>query len=152
MNQFIARREDFAIETNLADNETWQFLIGIQGLGYAIHLNFFGVSDVDICIDRVHNRVLQGGHFVRPDIVKGRYEVGLLLLRQHRAIPDRLILTDNSTESVNYIEMQFGEIVFQREGLPQWVDFVLSEATKANTSFSSIDDVREKYRQMRKKD
>ena len=80
MNQFIARRQDFAIETNLADNETWQFLIGIQGLGYAIHLNFFGVSDVDICIDRVHNRVLQGGHFVRPDIVKGRYEVGLLLL------------------------------------------------------------------------
>jgi hypothetical protein len=50
------------------------------------------------------------------------------------------------------VEMQFGEIVFQREDLPYWINFVLSEATKANTSFSSIDDVREKYRQMRKKD
>jgi predicted ABC-type ATPase len=111
-----------------------------------------GVSEVSICIDRVRNRVLQGGHDVRPDIVKGRYEVGLLLLRQYRAIPDQLILTDNTTTGINCLTMEFGEVVFQDISLPPWVQFVLTEPTKANTSFSSIDEVREKYRQMRKND
>ena len=148
LNQFIAKRQNVAIESNLADNETWQFLLGIQGLGYAIHLNFFGTSEVDICIDRV----LQGGHFVRPDIVKARYEVGLLLLRQYLSIPDVLILTDNTTSSVNIAELKFGEIVFQTTPLPPWVQFVFATDSKSNAPLSTIDEVREKYRQMKKKD
>jgi predicted ABC-type ATPase len=88
MNRFIAKRRTFAIETNLADTDTWLFLIGIQGLGYDVHLNFFGVSDVDICINRVNNRVLQGGHYVRPDIVIARYKTGLALLKHYKNIPN----------------------------------------------------------------
>jgi predicted ABC-type ATPase len=79
MNRFIAKKQSFAIETNLADMETWQFLIGIQGMGYVVHLNFFSISDVEVCINRVHNRVLQGGHFVRPDIILLRCVMKLVL-------------------------------------------------------------------------
>lgn len=149
MNAFIAKRSDFAIETNLADMETWQFLIGIQGLGYAIHLNFFGVSDVGICINRVFNRVPQGGHFVHPDIVKLRYEVGLKLARQYKGIPDQLILTDNEGESTNCAELRLGEVVWKSEALPTWAAFVLSDEEDGATDISSIDDAREKYRRMK---
>ena len=150
MNTFIAKRYDFAIETNLADMETWQFLIGIQRLGYTIHLNFFSISDVEVCINRVHNRVLQGGHFVRPDIVKMRYEVGLKLLKRFKAIPDRLILTDNAEEIIVCIEMIQGVIKFQKEILPDWVNFILSEDVHDKIDFSNIDEVREKYRRIKK--
>jgi predicted ABC-type ATPase len=149
MNGFIAKRQSFAIETNLADMETWQFLIGIQGLGYLIHLNFFSISDVEVCINRVHNRVLQGGHFVRPDIVKMRYEVGLKLLKHYKDIPDYLILTDNENESVVCAELAHGVIGFHKEELPTWVNFILSTDANAKIDFNNIQDVREKYRRMK---
>jgi predicted ABC-type ATPase len=150
MNRFIAKKQSFAIETNLADIETWQFLIGIQGMGYLVHLNFFSISDVEVCINRVHNRVLQGGHFVRPDIVKMRYEVGLKLLKRYKMIPNRLILTDNEAESVLCVELVNGEIEFEKDVLPDWVNFVLAEDTTDKINFTNIEDVREKYRRMKK--
>ncbi len=149
MNNFIAKRHDFAIETNLADMETWKFLMGIQLLGYTIHLNFFGISDVEVCVNRVYNRVLQGGHFVRPDIVKMRYEVGLKLLKRFKSIPEHLILTDNEEESAVCVEMTQGIIKFQKESLPEWVNFILSDDINDKIDFSNIDEVREKYRRMK---
>lgn len=150
MNRFIAKKQSFAIETNLADTETWQFLIGIQGLGYTVHLNFFSISDVEVCINRVHNRVLQGGHFVHPDIVKMRYEVGLKLLKRFKMMPNRLILTDNEAESVLCVELVNGEIVYEKDLLPDWVNFVLAEDTTDKINLTNIEDVREKYRRMKK--
>jgi predicted ABC-type ATPase len=97
MNQFVVKKVDFAIESNLADNETWLFLSNLKRLGYAVHLYFLSTSDVSICIRRVALRYKQGGHFVRPDIVKFRYENGLKLLRFYKNMPDRLFLTDCST-------------------------------------------------------
>lgn len=149
MNVFIAERQSLAIETNLADKETWQFLMGVQGLGYALHLNFFGVSDVEICVNRVYNRVLQGGHFVQPDVVRMRYEVGLKLLRQFKHVPQHLILTDNTIESVNCAELSLGTVLQKNESLPDWVEFVLSIPSVSSTDFSNIDELREKYRQMK---
>ena len=150
MNGFIAKNQDFAIETNLADQETWQFLKGIQGLGYIVQLNFFGVSNEEICIQRVKNRVIQGGHFVRPDIVKLRYEAGLKLLRQNRHVPDLLILTDNQHESMNCAELKFGEIKWKKDVLPDWVQFVLSSEVEEPASPSTIEEVREKYKRIKR--
>ena len=152
MNKFIYKRQDFAIETNLADEETWLFLVNIQRLGYVVCLTFFSTSDVDICINRVNVRYLQGGHFVRPDIVKMRYENGLKLLRYYKDIPNRLFFNDNTVDkSVRCLETQKGTIVFQTETLPAWVQFVCTEEEKIKTTFSTIEEVREKYRQMNKK-
>ena len=152
MNKFIYKRQDFAIETNLADEDTWLFLVNIQRLGYLVCLTFFSTSDVDICINRVNMRYLQGGHFVRPDIVKMRYENGLKLLRYYKAIPDRLFFNDNTVDkSIRCLEIQKGTIVFQIEELPAWVQFVCTEEDKIKTTFSSIEEVREKYRKMNQK-
>lgn len=149
MNKFIAKRSDFAIETNLADKETWLFLIGLQGLGYFLSLYFFSVSDVDICINRVHNRVPQGGHFVHPDIVRMRYEAGLKLLKYYKSIPDQLILTDNEGQSVNCAELCLGEVVWKNDTLPDWAAFVLADEKEGPADVSSIESIREKYRRLK---
>jgi len=150
MNGFMALRQSFAIETNLADHETWQFLIGIRGLGYAVHLNFFCVSDVEICVDRVLNRVFQGGHFVRQDVVRARFEAGLTLLRHFKDIPDQLILTDNTTESAICAELASGKIIKRVDALPDWASFVLAKnSSDQDTGFTSLDDVRRKYQKMK---
>lgn len=152
MNGFMALRQSFAIETNLADYETWQFLIGIRGLGYSVHLNFFCVSDVEICVDRVLNRVFQGGHFVRPDVVRARYETGLTLLRHFKEVPDQLILTDNTTESAVCAELALGKVIKRADTLPDWAAFILAESNAdINTGFASLDEVRKKYQKMKDK-
>ena len=155
MNQFIAKKVSFAIETNLADNDTWQFQLRLPMIGYAVHLHFLGTSDVNICIDRVKMRYLHGGHFIRPDIVKLRYENGLKLLQFYKDVPDRLFLTDNSTTANQLCaELQKGEIVFQAPSLPSWVEFVLNDPKQTKSSADDVTDIasiREKYRRMSSK-
>lgn len=87
MNSYISCRESFGFETNLADTKTWRFLESLQAIGYRICINFFSTDDVKLCIERVKNRVKEGGHFVRPDVIIARYEVGLKLLRHYKICP-----------------------------------------------------------------
>ncbi len=152
MNKFIVKRQSFAIETNLADNETWLFLIGIQGLGYTIHLTFFSVDDVNVCVDRVKNRVIHGGHFVRPDIVKARYIAGLGLLKHYKDIPNYLVLTDNSTISRNCVELSLGEIVYQDDNLPKWVQIIIGTSENTHKNYNDIEDVRNQYNKLKDKE
>jgi predicted ABC-type ATPase len=119
---------------------------------YNVYLNFLNTSDINICIGRVRTRFLHGGHFVRQDIVKMRYDLGLKLLRFYKNIPDRLFLTDNTLGMGELcMEMQRGTIVFQIETLPSWIQFVLNEPDTFKKNYSSIDEIREKYRRMNRK-
>src|ERR1043166_5053892 len=34
LNEHLDRKVSFGIETNLADNDTWKFLLGVRGQGY----------------------------------------------------------------------------------------------------------------------
>ena len=43
-----------------------------------------------------------------------------------------------------------GVIKFQKEILPDWVNFILSEDVHDKIDFSNIDEVREKYRRIKK--
>ena len=147
MNELMAKRADFAIETNLADDETWQFLIGIQKVGYAVMLGFYATDQVSICIERVKNRHLQGGHFVRPDIVVFRYETGLKLLRIYRAIPDKLFLIDNSGNTgIVFVEINHGLVVSQRSNQPTWVQLILQKENILEQNAENLEEIKERYR------
>jgi predicted ABC-type ATPase len=149
MNLLIAQRESFGFETNLADNETWKFIESIQLIGYKIVVNFFCVDSVQTCINRVLNRVKEGGHFVRPDIVQMRYENGLKLLKYYFELPDYLILTNNSDAPVEFLGVEKGNIVFQESNLalPLWVENILPTQTTDIKASESIEEIRKRYRE-----
>lgn len=151
MNEFIAINADFAIETNLADQETWLFLKGLKASGYSIHLDFFCVSDVETCVNRVFNRVFQGGHFVQPEIVRLRYEAALRLLKLFKEVPNYLILSDNAADSIICAELKSGKLVFKLENAPEWVEVVLADKVDVLKKIENISDVREKYNLMKKR-
>ena len=73
VKEHLDRRENFAIETNLSDEETWKFLIGVQKTGYQLHLVFLSTDDLQLLHNRIEERFLRGEHFVRADIVEERY-------------------------------------------------------------------------------
>lgn len=151
MNQLIAKKASFGFETNLADNETWKFIETIQLIGYQIIIDFFCVDSIQICINRVNNRVKEGGHFVRPDIVKMRYESGLKLLKYYKHIPDTLILTDNSSTPIKFVEMRKGEIIFRKENPPIWVQNMIEKVVEKDNLDKTIEEIKQRYKEQNNK-
>lgn len=52
MNSYLARKESFGFETNLADNDTWEFLKRMNLIGYEVIIQFFCTDNIDLCINR----------------------------------------------------------------------------------------------------
>ncbi|HEY4967062.1 MAG TPA: hypothetical protein VII28_11720, partial [Puia sp.] len=73
MNGYLEKRESFAIETNLADLDTWKFLLETQKRGFSINVIYLSTDSLELLNDRIEGRVLAGEHYIRPDIVEERY-------------------------------------------------------------------------------
>lgn len=147
MNQLIAKKVSFGFETNLADNETWKFIENIQLIGYQIIVDFFCVDSVQTCINRVNNRVKEGGHFVRADIIKMRYENGLKLLKYYKNVPNTLILTDNSNVPIKFVELNNGEIIFNKENAPFWIQNIFEKVVEKDDSNKTIEEIKRRYKE-----
>ena len=151
INFYLGQKLSFGFETNLADLETWKFIERVQILGYQIVVTFYCLDDVKLCIERVENRVKQGGHFVRPDIVKARYENGLKLVHHFKYLPDLLLLVDNATHAEVCAILEKGQLVEVNDSPPNWVKLLIFEEKQLDSA-DSITAIREKYRKMKRND
>ena len=76
MSEHIRKQESFVFETTLAGKIYARKIPQWQALGYHISLLFLRLRNVEMAIDRLAQRVKQGGHFIAEDVVKRRYRVG----------------------------------------------------------------------------
>lgn len=148
----LASRASFAVETNLHEVATWQYFLAIREAGYVFRLLFFCTSSLITLNNRVRNRQLQGGHFVREDIVRGRYVAGLSLLNHFFNEPDIVTLFDASDLLETVYQRVNGQVLIQKDPLPTWI------TTGLPTHFSftppleipaptSVDEMRAQYKQ-----
>ncbi len=159
MNEYLEKRETFAIETNLADKDTWKFLIETQKSGYQVNLIYLSTDNLALLNARIDQRVLAGEHYVRPDIVEERYVNSLSLLNYYFHIPDRLQLFDNSKSLQLVAEITKGEVQQLHVALPGWVATNLSrhfnqeeiQKEKKAADMHSIEEVRKSYQEFKKK-
>jgi predicted ABC-type ATPase len=88
---------DFTFETTLS-GRTYEPLLGqFREQGYSIYLYFLWLPAVAMNIERVHQRVLQGGHNVPEPDVRRRYQRGIAnFLNTYRQLADYWIAFDNS--------------------------------------------------------
>lgn len=157
VKEHLDNNATFAIETNLSDEETWKFLIGVQKSGYSLHLVYLTTDDLTLLNNRIKERSLRGEHYVRPDIVEERYNTSLRLLKHYISVPDIVQLIDN-TAPLTVIALKKGdhwEIV--NKTLPKWFTNYLEQHFNKQKekpsilSLSNIDEVREQYRNSKKK-
>jgi predicted ABC-type ATPase len=154
MNLYLSKRESFGFESNLVDIETWKFIEKIKIIGYQIQVVYYGTDDVNICIQRVKQRVKEGGHDVREDIIRQRYTQSLMLLKHFLYIPNTLILKDNSYFSKECIVFEEGVIINQIKDLPKWVEnciYPLPNQEHQSIENESIDDIRDRYKNLKLK-
>jgi len=85
MKKAIAEKSHFVLETPLSHPDYWKYLDLFEANGYQIQLNYLCLDKVSDCVARVGQRVLEGGHYVAPDTIKGVYQKNLQHINEFRA-------------------------------------------------------------------
>lgn len=67
----------FAIETTLATSSYVRLVKQAKDEGYSVVLLFFWLDSPKIAMDRVAQRVREGGHNILPEVIERRYWLGL---------------------------------------------------------------------------
>ena len=97
IEELLAQKVDFAIETTLATRSYVQLIKRAQAVGYKVHLLFFCLETPEQAIQRVAQRVNEGGHNIPEDVIRRRFARGLYNL-QHLYLPicDSALVYDNT--------------------------------------------------------
>jgi predicted ABC-type ATPase len=158
MNEYLDQKKSFAIETNLADVDTWKFLIETQKQGFTLNIIYLSTDSLDLLNDRIDARVLAGEHYIRPDIVEERYLNGLKLLNHYFEKPDSLQLFDNSVTLILVAEVQKGIVNTLNPPFPDWVEKYLGDKIRKEhhqeekkvKDLGSVEEVRKRYQASKK--
>ncbi len=97
IDELIASRQDFAFETTLSTRSFVNLCHEAQFVGYSVNLIFFWLDSFELALERVKQRVSEGGHNIPPEIIKRRYSSGLRnLVNLYQNEVDYWLLIDNS--------------------------------------------------------
>lgn len=134
--KLVEERVSFTFETVMSSQDKVAFMRRAQELGYRTYLYFVATDDPSININRVANRVDDGGHNVPADKIVQRFHRSLKLLPEAVAASNRAYIFDNSGEhSVWLAEITDGtSLEYKVEDQPDWfmqayVDEVTSDAS-----------------------
>jgi predicted ABC-type ATPase len=114
IQQRLAAKQTFAIETTLATRTYLNLVKQAQLLGYEVVLFFFYLPSADMAKERVKLRVSKGGHNIPPDVIERRYVAGIKYLFDHIKIVDNwfaykndqsppLLISEGERDCVNKI-------------------------------------------------
>ena len=97
VDELLKEKTNFAIETTLA-SKTYKNTISLaREAGYDITLIYFWLSSVELAKERVRNRVLEGGHGIKNQVIERRYYAGLKnLFDIYLPLSDVVLIYDNS--------------------------------------------------------
>lgn len=128
MKKAIKNKEHFVLETPLSHPDYWKYIDMFESAGYQVQLNYLCLDKVGDCIGRVEQRVLEGGHLVRPDTIKGVFNDNLMHINsQYRSfqrielydgmlVPTLLCSLDNNI--IEYVSPKALKKTWIKKGLP----------------------------------
>lgn len=125
-NRALSTKKDFAFETNFVGDDIIKTVRQFKLQGYRTNLIFLGLDSAQTAIDRVKQRVAEGGHSVSHPEIRSRYKEGLKNLKEHVKDFDRAIIFTN-TRSKTLIQPQKiyrlvkGKIIEAFPPLPKWI-------------------------------
>lgn len=97
IQELLTQGKTFAFETTLATKSYKNTIKQAQSLGYTVTLVFFSLDSIELAIDRVKTRVLEGGHNIPSDVIARRYQNGLKnLFEIYSEIVNELAIFNNS--------------------------------------------------------
>ena len=64
--------------------------------GYVVKLIFLSLPDVELAIERVATRVIQGGHIIPEEVIRRRFAHSIQNFERYKVLVDSWQLYDNS--------------------------------------------------------
>lgn len=109
MLQLIAKHaaagDSFAFETTLSGRAYARMIPKWRDAGYRIELFFLSLPSAQFAIERVAQRVRQGGHNIPSDVVERRFASGLNYFEQiYKPLVDTWTLIDSSQSPYKVID------------------------------------------------
>ena len=96
IDELLSQKADFGIETTLATRSYVQLVRRAQALGYKVHLLFFCLETPEQAIQRVAQRVSNGGHDIPEDVIRRRFKRGIdNLVHLYLPICDSVLIYNN---------------------------------------------------------
>ena len=77
IEDLLNRNETFSIETTLATKSYINLIRKAHDKGYCVHLIFFWLETPELAVQRVAERVSNGGHNIPTDVIQRRYIAGI---------------------------------------------------------------------------
>ena len=95
----VAHGRSFAPETTLSGLGYARQIPQWRALGYAVSLHFLALPSAEMAIERVAQRVKQGGHDIPEAVIRRRFAAGQANLARYCALVDDWDIYDNSGPS-----------------------------------------------------
>jgi predicted ABC-type ATPase len=111
MKRAISNKNHFVLETPLSHGDYWKYLDLFEANGYQLQLNYLCLDKVSDCVARVGQRVLEGGHYVAPDTIKGVYQKNLQHINEFRTTFRVIELYDGMKRPELLARMEDNEII-----------------------------------------
>jgi predicted ABC-type ATPase len=97
ISQHAAKRESFAFETTLSGVGYARQIPQWRHMGYRVELFFLSLLSADMAVQRVAERVRQGGHNIPEATIRRRFEAGKRLFTTvYQPLVDQWALYDNA--------------------------------------------------------
>lgn len=114
--------KSFTVETVMSSPDKVQLLRDARRRGFRTYLYFVGTEDPEINIERVRNRVLEGGHDVPMDKIRERFDRSMGLLGDAIRAANRAFMIDTSgNEAWYFAEVTDGKTIeLKSEQMPNW--------------------------------
>ncbi|KAA0259112.1 hypothetical protein FHQ18_03950 [Deferribacter autotrophicus] len=108
----IKEKQSFIIESTLSGSYLKDILKDAQLNGYNVVIIYIFVENPEICIKRVENRILKGGHSVPHKDIKRRFFRSIkLFYNEYRFISDLCYLINNTDDDFEEIAVINGDII-----------------------------------------
>jgi predicted ABC-type ATPase len=118
IRHLIENRQSFTWETTMSGRTAVGWIKRAKEAGYQIKCYFLWVREVDTTLDRIRQRVLEGGHNIEPDVSRRRFFKTIQnFLSIYRPLCDswKLIANDGETHRLLAVEKE-GRLVVRDEG------------------------------------
>jgi predicted ABC-type ATPase len=98
IHELVGARVNFAFETTLATRSYVSLVKAAQQVGYKVTLLFIWLDSPEAAIQRVADRVAEGGHNIPEDVIVRRYYRGISnLINLYMPICDSWIVVNNKS-------------------------------------------------------
>lgn len=128
--ELIRDKQDFSMETTLSGRLPLKQMSSAKENGFRIVVYYLGVEKIAINLNRIRQRVEQGGHNIPEEDVRRRESRSISNLMNVIMIADEIHLIDNTymqaTIAASILKMEY-KIHLPESKLPGWIGRVLKE-------------------------